>query len=208
VNGPVATFTDANTATSSTADFTATIDWGDGSAPSAGTVTGSAGSYTVSGSHSYTATGPFTVKAHIADDGGSTADATSNVLIFGTVSGGNFVIGDRNAAAGTPVTFWGSQWSKQNSLSGGPAPASFKGFEDSPAKARCSTTWTTDPGNSAPPPSGPLPAYMAVIVSSTITRSGSAITGDTVHLVVVKTNPGYAPDPGHAGTGTVVAAIC
>jgi hypothetical protein len=35
-----------------------------------------------------------------------------------------------------------------------------------------------------------------------------AISGNTVHMVVVKTNPGYAPDPGHAGTGTVVATIC
>jgi hypothetical protein len=25
---------------------------------------------------------------------------------------------------------------------------------------------------------------------------------------VVKTNPGYAPNPSHAGTGTVVAQIC
>jgi len=49
---------------------------------------------------------------------------------------------------------------------------------------------------------------MAVIVSSTISKSGSTITGDTVHEVVVKTNAGYAPNPGHAGTGTVVAQIC
>jgi len=24
----------------------------------------------------------------------------------------------------------------------------------------------------------------------------------------VKTDPGYQPDPGHAGTGTVVAKVC
>ena len=41
------------------------------------------------------------------DDGGSTADATSQVLIFGAVSGGNFVIGDKNADVGSSVTFWG-----------------------------------------------------------------------------------------------------
>jgi hypothetical protein len=49
---------------------------------------------------------------------------------------------------------------------------------------------------------------MAVIVSSSVSKSGPTISGNTVHLVVVKTNPGYAPDPGHAGTGTVVAQIC
>jgi hypothetical protein len=26
--------------------------------------------------------------------------------------------------------------------------------------------------------------------------------------VVVRTDSGYAPNPGHAGTGTVVASIC
>jgi hypothetical protein len=49
---------------------------------------------------------------------------------------------------------------------------------------------------------------MAVIVSSSIDKSGSTISGDTVHIVVVHTTPGYAPNPGHAGTGTVVAVIC
>lgn len=211
-NGPVATFKDDNSTTSSTADFTSgggsvTIDWGDGGT-SPGTVTGSGGSYTVSGSHNYTSTGYFTIKLHIVDDGGSTADAQSKVLIFGTAKGGNFVIGDQNSAPGTAVTFWGAQWWKLNSLSGGAAPASFKGFEDTPSSVSCGTSWTTDPGNSTPPPPGPLPAFMAVIVSSQISKSGSTISGNTVHMVVVQTNPGYAPDPGHPGIGTVVATIC
>ncbi|MGA2806072.1 MAG: hypothetical protein ABSF89_17070 [Acidimicrobiales bacterium] len=49
---------------------------------------------------------------------------------------------------------------------------------------------------------------MGVIVSSSITQSGSTISGNTPDIVVVKTNSGYAPDPGHAGTGTVVAQVC
>jgi len=106
------------------------------------------------------------------------------------------------------VTFWGAQWSKLNTLSGGSAPAAFKGFEDTPSTAACGTQWSTDPGNSTPPPPGPLPAFMAVVVSSSISQSGSTISGDTVHIVVVRTNPGYQPNPGHAGTGTVVAQIC
>jgi hypothetical protein len=207
-SGPVADFTDANTATSSPADFTATINWGDGTATSAGAVTGSGGSYQVSGSHSYAGTGYYTVMVHITDDGGSTADAQTQVLIYGTVKGGSFAIGDGNAATGNTVTFWGAQWQKLNTLTGGTAPAAFKGFEDQPAQAACGQAWTTDPGNSTPPPSGPLPAYMAVIVSSSITQSGSAISGNTPGMVVVKTNGGYAPDPGHAGTGTVIAKIC
>ena len=205
-NGAVATFTDAN-AGAPASDFTATIDWGDATS-SAGTVSGSGGSYTVSGSHTYAGTGFFIVKVHIVDDGGSTADATTTILIFAGSGGGNFVIGDENAAIGTGVTFWGAQWWKLNSLSGGGAPASFKGFEDTPPTTACGTLWSTDPGNSTPPPAGPLPAFMAVIVSSSISKSGSSISGNSVHVVVVKTNVGYAPNPGHAGTGTVVATVC
>lgn len=207
-SGPVADFTDANAATSSPADFTATVDWGDGTPATSGTITGSGGSYQVSGSHSYDGTGYYTVKVHIADDGGSTADAQTQILIYGVVKGGSFVIGDGNAAAGNSVTFWGVQWQALNTLASGPAPASFKGFEDQPAVAACGQAWATDPGNSTPPPSGPLPAYMAVIVSSSVTQSGSAISGNTPSMVVVKTDGGYAPDPGHAGTGTVIAKIC
>jgi hypothetical protein len=207
-SGTVAKFTDANTS-STTADFTATIDWGDGSPTSKGTVSGSGGSYSVSGSHSYTSTGEFTVKVHIVDDGGSTADATSKILIYGTSKGGNFVIGDKKAAIGTAVTFWGAEWWKLNPMSGGTVQiSSFKGFEDNPAKASCGTTWKSDAGNSTPPPAGPLPAYMVVVVSSSIAPNGTRVTGNTAHVVVVKTNPGYAPDPSHPGRGTVVAQIC
>jgi hypothetical protein len=130
------------------------------------------------------------------------------VMVFAFLSSGGFVIGDNDSANGTAVMFWGAQWAKDNSLSGGSAPSSFKGFEDSTAAPECGTTWTTSPGNSASPPAGPLPAYIGVIASSTITKSGSTISGDTQHIVVVATDPGYAPDPGHPGTGTVVAQVC
>jgi hypothetical protein len=49
---------------------------------------------------------------------------------------------------------------------------------------------------------------MAVIVSSSISKSGSTIAGNTPHVVVVETHPGYAPNPGHPGTGKVVADVC
>jgi hypothetical protein len=107
------------------------------------------------------------------------------------------------------VTFWGSQWWKLNSLSGGSAPPSFKGFaSDTPNnQPQCGDHWTTEPGNSSAPPAT-VPRFMEVIASSSITMSGSKISGDTKMVVVVQTNPGYAPDPGHPGTGTVVAVAC
>jgi hypothetical protein len=47
-NVPVATFTDIQPST-----YTASINWGDGTAATSGTVTGSSGSYSVLGSHTY-----------------------------------------------------------------------------------------------------------------------------------------------------------
>lgn len=123
--------------------------------------------------------------------------------------GGSFVIGDKNAVIGKSVTFWSAQWwAKLNSLSGGKAPASFKGFARIPLTPACGIRWSTAPGNSTPPPHGPLPALMGVIVTSAASKNGSGISGNTVHIVIVRTNPGYASNPGHKGTGTVVAVVC
>jgi len=119
---------------------------------------------------------------------------------------GSFVIGDLNAALGDSVTFWGAQWSSLNSLSSGTAPPDFKGFAVSSLQS-CGGTWTSDPGNSSNPPTN-VPSFMAVIASSSVTQSGSTITGDVSKIVIIRTNPGYEPAPGHAGTGTVVAVLC
>lgn len=154
--------------------------------------------------------GPTTTKASFAGNEfylASASSSTSALLFAFAPGGGAFVVGDRSAAGA--VTFWGSQWAKTNSLSGGSAPSAFKGFAlKVPSPARCGSTWTTDPGNSSPPPAAPLPAYMGVIVTSSTGKSGPAISGNIAHIVVVKTNPGYGPNPGHAGTGTVVATVC
>jgi hypothetical protein len=122
---------------------------------------------------------------------------------------GNFVIGDQQAVVGAQVTFWGAQWWKLNSLSGGTAPAAFKGFANTiVSPSACGGAWTTDPGNSSDPPVGPLPPFIDVLVSSTITKSGRIVSGDTNEVVSVATDPGYAANPGHAGTGTVVSIVC
>jgi hypothetical protein len=143
---------------------------------------------------------------------GSKGTTTVTVISPTALAHGSFVIGDENAVVGKSVTFyevewWGSNWWKLNSLSGGPAPSDFKGFaESSPSPPECDRQWTTNSGNSSGPPAA-VPEYMEVIGASKITQSGPTITGNTRKLAVVKTNPGYLPDPGHKGTGKVVAVI-
>jgi hypothetical protein len=155
--------------------------------------------------------GTDTVQASVTNTVGFTT--TSNtVTVTWTIEfapgGGSFVIGNRDAVLGNTVNFWGAQWAKHNSLSGGPAPRSFKGFAEAPATPACGQGWNTDPGNSTPPPDGPLPVLMAVIVTSSSHKSGSTISGNTVAIVLVRTDPGYQPNPGHAATGTVVSVVC
>jgi hypothetical protein len=49
---------------------------------------------------------------------------------------------------------------------------------------------------------------MGVLVSSTVTKSGSSIDAPTTKIVVVQVGAGYAANPGKAGTGTVIATFC
>jgi len=139
------------------------------------------------------------------------SSASATTIVFAFLSRGAFVLGDQTAVVGPNTdTFWSEVWSSLNVLSGGSAPPSFKGFAStiSTNPPSCGDTWTTRPGNSSDPPDPPLPPFMGVVVSSTISKSGSTISGNVLRIVVVTTNPGYAPNPGHPGTGTVVAVFC
>jgi hypothetical protein len=78
-SGPVATVTDSLTSTPASG-LTASIDWGDGST-STGTVTGAAGSFTVSGSHTYAEAGSPNITVTVTDPGGTSAVATASTTI-------------------------------------------------------------------------------------------------------------------------------
>src|SRR5262249_33663204 len=105
---------------------------------------------------------------------------------------GAFVIGDGDAAIGNAVTFWGSQWARDNTFSGGAAPNSFRGFASSTASAppACGDTFTSSGGNSANPPST-IPSTMAVVVTDRVTQAGSQVSGRVKKIVLVSTDPGY-----------------
>ena len=155
---------------------------------------------------------PLGPQSIVATYGGSSnfigsASSAASVLIYGyPAGGGTFVIGDGNATVGATVNFWGSQWEKNNSLSGGASKADFKGFAVGPTPPVAGGTFTAASGNSGPSPAS-VPTYLGVIVTSKVTKSGANTTGTITRLVVVKTNPGYAGNVGSTGTGTVVAVI-
>ncbi len=80
VNVPVATFQDQDLIENA-ASFVATIDWGDGSAPTTGTVTAvpaAPGHYVISGSHTYLASGPATISVTLTDMGGTFTSTLNN----------------------------------------------------------------------------------------------------------------------------------
>jgi hypothetical protein len=123
-----------------------------------------------------------------------------------TLARGAFVIGDNSATIGASVTFYEAEWSSFNSLSGGSAPASFKGFAESSASTpTCGEKWTSKPGTSSAPPAA-VPEYMEVVVAGNITKSGATISGNAPEVAVVKSNPGYSP--ANSGTGKVIAVAC
>jgi hypothetical protein len=78
-HGTVATFTDADPGAATIANYTATIDWGDGSPPDQGTISASGSGFAITGSHTYASGGPFTGTVQISDDGGATTSGTFRI---------------------------------------------------------------------------------------------------------------------------------
>lgn len=163
--------------------------------------------------------GPQPISATFAGDAYylPSADTSKTAIVFAFASRGAFILGsDTVAAAGptTTVTWWSSSWANHNELSSGTGSSAFKGFANTvlglpttTPPASCGGTWTTSGGNS-PPPTSDVPSYMGVLVAGSATKSGSTVSGSFAQIIVVATDPGYAPDPGHAGTGRIVATYC
>jgi hypothetical protein len=74
-----ATFTDSNKA-ATPSGFTGAINWGDGTT-TPGTVSGGAGTFTVSGSHAYSAGGAFPVAVTLAEAAPGSASATASAAV-------------------------------------------------------------------------------------------------------------------------------
>jgi hypothetical protein len=162
--------------------------------------------------------GSSTLTTSFAGDSYYVSSSDSDtVIVFAFPNRGAFVLGDNTVTSATTTTslsWWSDSWSELNNPSGGIAPMSFKGFASavtslptqSPATV-CGTSFKTTPGNS-PPPTSDVPSYMGVLVAGSVMKSGSTINGTWNKIVVVRTDAGYAPAPGHPGTGTIVATFC
>jgi parallel beta-helix repeat protein len=113
--------------------------------------------------------------------------------------GGNF----GGVQMGQDYVFWGAQWAKQVKAGDFKGNPSFKGYADTVT----GTTWTTKPGNSKPPTG--VPNYISVIVATHIAKNGSVISGNIFEMVILRVDDpaSYQPDPGHPGSGVVVAII-
>src|SRR6185295_15759829 len=91
-NGQVATFS-SSTPGATPANFAATIAWGDG-ATTAGTITGAAGSFAVSGSHTYADEGAFTTTVTVTEISPAASGSAS----------GTATVSEADVLSGTPVT--------------------------------------------------------------------------------------------------------
>jgi hypothetical protein len=93
-NGTVATFSDSDTSKTA-ASFTATLNWGDGTPLTAGTIIGSSGSFTVTGQHTYADEGSFTTTVMVTETGPGGATGSGS---------GTATVTESDVLSGTPVT--------------------------------------------------------------------------------------------------------
>ncbi|HEV3071725.1 MAG TPA: choice-of-anchor Q domain-containing protein [Solirubrobacteraceae bacterium] len=80
LSATVATFTDADPA-GTASDYTATINWGDGSASAGAVATAPGGGFAVTGAHTYAAAGTYATSIAIDDTGGASTATTSSANV-------------------------------------------------------------------------------------------------------------------------------
>lgn len=143
------------------------------------------------------ALGPSTLTARFAgDELYAATTATGSVTAYALPAGGAFAVGDESAAG--VVVFWSPSWWRANRLSGGSAPASFKGF----ATRGVDGGWVASPGFDDAPAA--VPDWMGVLVANRVTKTGPSILVETEGTVVVHVESYGAFS---AGEGTVVATV-
>jgi hypothetical protein len=132
----VGTFTDANTYDAASS-YTASINWGDGTAATTGTVDGAAGVFRILGSHAYAQDGYYTTTMTILDADGTSATAQSTVQV-GDINAGQtnkltvatFTSSDTNPADFSATIAWGDGNSSQGTVAGQNGVYTVSGWHD------------------------------------------------------------------------------
>jgi uncharacterized repeat protein (TIGR01451 family) len=193
-SGAVATFTDPDTAATAS-EYSATIDWGDGSATSAGTISGSAGSFSVAGTHTYTEEGSYSVTVTITDvDNAANTDTANSTA----------AVGDAALHAGTLTV-------PSSTSLGNPTNSSFSFSDDNTAAPVSDFTATIDWGDgssSSGVVSGSGGSYVAdgshtyaaagpYTITVTVVDEGGSTTGAAAATSVVAPPPADALSAGY-----------
>jgi hypothetical protein len=87
LSAAVASVSDPNSS-DTPSDLSATIDWGDGTPASPGTITGGNGSFSVAGTHTYAQAGSYTITVTVTRNGVGSVVATDSALITSTPTSG------------------------------------------------------------------------------------------------------------------------
>jgi hypothetical protein len=145
-NGPVATFSDPDSAAKAS-DYTATINWGDGLTTS-GTISGTPSQFTVSGSHAYAEEGSPSITVTINDPDTASNSATVNEKaavadaalhavadspsVSGKTASGKVASFGDNDPKGTRSDYtasinWGDGTTTAGTITGGPSPFNVSG---------------------------------------------------------------------------------
>lgn len=132
--------------------------------------------------------------------GPSTASGTA--IVYGLTTGGTFVIDAANAKVGRQVSL-GWEWKKTSPED----PRTFSGFAAG-VSASCGAEWSTHVGD-RDDHARAVPAYVAVIASSAVTRNRNEIAGDVSSVVIVELSEREPRrSRGSCLPGTVVAVLC
>jgi hypothetical protein len=151
--GAVATFSDANPLAKE-AEFSATIDWGDGTTGSGVVKADTQGGFIVSGTHKYTQVAAFNPQVKINDVGGSTASTAASIVVSPPPP--TPPSGTTNAGSGTTQTTTSTQQTTPTQQT----------------KSSTQTTQTTQTSAGTPAATGPLKLGLS---APTLVRGGIVV---------------------------------
>ncbi|HVA44887.1 MAG TPA: DUF4214 domain-containing protein, partial [Pirellulales bacterium] len=229
--GTVATFTNTGYPTNPASDFTATINWGDGTS-STGTVSLASGTLTVRGNHLYSTTGTETATIVLTDDTPGTASATATATVtvaaaatltpvgtvtvsategttFSSTTLATFTDSDTTAVASdfTATINWGDGTSSTGSVTGSGGTLTVSGshlYSDELSAGSASVVLTQTTGTATGTSTGTANVSEADTLAAGTPVTTTATAGSTFSgTVATFTNTGHPTNPASDFTATI-----